>query len=61
MPKPVNGQASWPQSLEEKYALREDLLTKLQTVQSEISSLELVMLMQELPLGEQTNGESTTR
>jgi len=48
MPKPVNGQASWPDSLEEKYAQRDKLVNDLKTVQAEISALELVMILQEV-------------
>ena len=51
MLKPVSGQASWPDGLMERYKSRADMLVKLRTIQDEISALELVMLMQDIPLG----------
>jgi hypothetical protein len=50
VPKPVNGSVSWQQSLKEKYAQRIDKLDELQTLQAEISILELHILMQEMRL-----------
>lgn len=61
MPKPVNGCASWPQSLKEKYERRVELLDELQNIQAEIAILELHMLMQEMRLSVGTLDDSFIR
>lgn len=59
MSKPVNGQASWPSSINDKYAQRAKLIQELNTLQSEICALELVMLVQGIePGGPIVNSET---
>lgn len=58
---PVNGQASWHESLQERYDNRARLLDDLRRVQAEISSLQLVMLIQQLDIGESDDGTTGSR
>lgn len=53
MPEPqIAGQASWGQSLREKYIKQEEILEELRKLRIEISQLELHMLIEGISIHE---------